>query len=233
MNKLAIAFLVLAPCAVAANALQVTQVTPPAGSIVGAGEQIRISWNVQLDDDALITDCEQEIFLSLDGGVNNHLRLTPMMSPLVREFIWTVPAIPAKRAVLDLRFSCAESEELFTMTPWNPQTQFRFTIEAKAPRPPQTVSVASTDRNVASGGDTVGLTWQSSVKGVSSYRILGSFDRGAHFVPLGSVKGNVNSFEWRVPSNAAGGVIFQVVANRRDGSTVAGPIPLRSDLTVE
>ncbi len=229
MKKLAVALLALVPTIASANVLSVKQTSPAPGAQLSPGQVVRISWDVELLDDAQLTGCEQEIFLSLDGGVNNHYRLTQMMSPDVRSFDWVVPQIAAKNAVFDLRFGCAESEELFTLTPWNPQVQSRFVISGKGRG--DKLGTPTLDKLVALPGETVNLSWSSSIKDLVRYQVLASFDQGSHFSAIGNTR--KNSLAWRIPEGAAGNVIFRIVAHKQSGGSLSSPISVRADLSIQ
>lgn len=231
MKKFALALLLALPTAAYAQ-FSVGQLSPAPGTVVRPGQVVRIAWNVTLDDDHLTTDCEQELFLSLDGGVHNHYRLTPMMRPNTREYLWTVPDIEAKNAVLDIRFGCAESEELFTLTPWNPQVTFPIRIANKRATKgaaAETLAMPTVDRNRANAGrgEFVNVRWNSTVQ-AARYEVHASFDNGNRFVPIGKTQGT--SFRWKAPQGTFGQVVFQIVAIRADGRRVESPISVRPQL---
>jgi hypothetical protein len=50
------------------------------------------------------TDCEMELWLSLDGGKTDVMAITPSMDPRATFFYWTVPNTPTNSAVIDIRF---------------------------------------------------------------------------------------------------------------------------------
>ncbi len=231
MKKLALAFLLSMPAAAFAQ-FSVTQIEPPPGSVLRPGQVVRVAWNVTLDDDHLTTDCEQELLLSVDGGLNNQYRLTPMMRPSVREYLWTVPAIEAKKAVLDIRFGCAESEELFTLSPWNPQISFMFRIASKRDTKgvaAEALGLPTVDKNRANAGrgEFVNVRWNSTVK-AARYEVHASFDNGNRFVQIGKTQGS--SLRWKAPKGTFGQVVFQIIAVRADGSRVESPISIKPQL---
>ena len=231
MKKLALAFLLSMPATAFAQ-FSVNQIEPAPGSVLRPGQVVRVAWNVTLDDDHLTTDCEQELLLSVDGGVTNHYRLTPMMRPSTREYLWTVPQIEAKKAVLDIRFGCAESEEMFTLSPWNPQISFQFSIAGKRTTKgaaAETLAMPTVDRNRANSqrNEFVNVRWNSTVQ-AARYEVHASFDNGNRFVPIGKTQGT--SFRWKAPQGTFGQVVFQIVAIRADGRRVESPISVRPQL---
>jgi len=69
------------------------------------GQRIRVEWESTLPNMDL-SWCEVEIFLSLDGGKTNAVRITPELDPRIKYFDWTVPNTPTRAAVLDIHFGC-------------------------------------------------------------------------------------------------------------------------------
>jgi hypothetical protein len=100
-----------------------TLISPTAGTVLYSGQSVRVEWSATLPQ----TDagmCEAELFLSLDGGRTFTFCITPQMDPKARYFYWTVPNMPTKTAVLDIRFGC----EHYYPECYAPQPASMFTI---------------------------------------------------------------------------------------------------------
>jgi hypothetical protein len=83
---------------------RVRLISPRAGDSFIPGQKVNIVWQVDVPPNIDARSCEQEIFLSLDGGKTISYRLTPELNPTVRQYQWTVPNLPTERVVLDIRF---------------------------------------------------------------------------------------------------------------------------------
>ena len=79
--------------------------SPKAGDVLVPGQQVTIRWDSRLPD-VDMTWCEAEIYLSLDGGRTNVMRITPQLDPRIGYYDWTVPNLPTNAAVLDIHFGC-------------------------------------------------------------------------------------------------------------------------------
>lgn len=223
--------LAVTPFAAMAEPFGVYQSSPARGTVLHAGDVVTLAWKVTLPDDWVLTGCEQEVFLSVDGGLTNALRLTQMLSPNVRQISWTVPNMKVKQAVLDIRFGCAENDETNNFSlPFYPQMGSTFKIRKAHNQQLEGVLIGDLAQNTVSAGGVVNLSWTSSVRNVDHFEVLTSFDGGSHFFPAGRATGN--SFEWKAPAKLYGGVTFQVVAHRTDGSTVSSLIPAKQHLLV-
>jgi hypothetical protein len=71
---------------------------PAAGEVVYAGDLVEVRWTALPDT---VNECE--LLLSLDGGREFSVRLTPQLGRTTRELSWRVPNLPALRARLRLR----------------------------------------------------------------------------------------------------------------------------------
>ena len=229
MKKALVLLLALAP-GIAGAQVQTHLLYPAAGAILHPGQTIVVRWEVTLPP-LPIPGCEQELMLSLDGGRSNAIRMSRMLSPTTRQVAWTVPLVSSRNAVIDLRYGCDGSViEPPVDVPQFPQLQARFVIEAASPGPVETVALDAFETRTIAPGGTALVAWQSSVAKVDEFEVLVSYDRGAHFHSLGTT--TATELEWTAPREMFGGVIFQVVARRADGSAVASPVPARPHLTV-
>ena len=198
-------------------------ISPSAGDVLLPGQVVKIEWESTLPRVEL-TWCEQEIYLSLDGGKNNVARLTPQLDPQIGYYYWTVPNTPTEKAVLDIHFGC---EGYFTETP-SVQSQSSFIISSKWGA--QEVTISSVLPAQASPGDKVRVAWYSSVDKVKYFDLLVSYDRGAHFQKV--TKTNEQQADWEVPDGFAGHATFQVVAHTAGGERVSSAISAEPQLVV-
>jgi hypothetical protein len=78
-------------------------ISPTAGQVLHPGQQVRVEWTHTLPNINL-AGCEEEVWLSLDGGRTFTACITPILDPKATFFYWTVPNTPTNAAVLDVRF---------------------------------------------------------------------------------------------------------------------------------
>jgi hypothetical protein len=78
-------------------------ITPTAGQILYPGQRVRVEWTHTLPN-VNLAGCEEEVWLSLDGGRTFTACITPILDPKATFFYWTVPNTPTNAAVLDIRF---------------------------------------------------------------------------------------------------------------------------------
>ena len=97
-------------------------ISPVAGQVLYAGQQIMVEWKHRLPNIPL-AGCESEAWLSLDGGSTFPVWLT-FLAPGSTSFLWTVPNTPTNSAVLDLRFGC----DLHYPESYSPQAASPFVI---------------------------------------------------------------------------------------------------------
>ena len=98
-------------------------ITPTAGQILYPGQRVRVEWTHTLPN-VNLAGCEEEVWLSLDGGRTFTACITPILDPKATFFYWTVPNMPTNAAVLDIRFGGEGSyPECFA-----PQTASTFVI---------------------------------------------------------------------------------------------------------
>jgi hypothetical protein len=228
MRKALVLLLALAP-GVATAQVQTRLLNPVPGAVLHPGDLVVVRWAVFAPRP--IPGCEQELMLSLDGGRTNTIRMTRMLSPQTRQVAWTVPDVQSRDAVIDLRFGCDGSViEPPVDVPQFPQLQARFVIEPAVPGALESVAVEPFESRTLAPGETTIVTWLSSVARVVEYELLVSYDRDAHFHSLGTT--SATELDWTAPKEMFGGVLFQVIARRGDGTTVASPVPAREHLTV-
>jgi len=110
----------------AAGTYSARLISPRAGQVLHPGQNVRVQWTSALPNIDL-TQCEMEVWLSLDGGRTFTMCITPILDPKAQFFFWTVPNIPTNAAVLDIRFGCEG---------WYP--------ESYAPQPASTFVIAKT-----------------------------------------------------------------------------------------
>jgi hypothetical protein len=110
----------------AAGTYSARLISPRAGQVLHPGQNVRVQWTSVLPNIDL-TQCEMEVWLSLDGGRTFTMCITPILDPKAQFFFWTVPNIPTNAAVMDIRFGCEG---------WYP--------ESYAPQPASTFVIAKT-----------------------------------------------------------------------------------------
>ena len=198
-------------------------ISPKAGEILLPGQQVRIEWEATLPR-VEMTWCEQEIYLSMDGGKTNVARISPQLDPQIGFYNWTVSQTFTGKAVLDIHFGC---EGYFNETP-SVQLQSPFLIGSNDGA--QGVEISSVSPTQAAPGDAVRVAWNSSVENVEYFELLVSYDRGAHFQTLAKTK--ESQFAWEVPAEFAGHATFQVVAHTVDGARVDSVVSAEPQLTV-
>jgi len=228
MRRALVLLLALVPGFAGAQ-VQTRLLSPAPGAVLHPGDVVVVSWAVLAP--RLPAGCEQELMLSLDGGRTNTIRMSRMLSPLLRKLPWTVPDVESRAAVIDLRFGCDGSViEPPVDVPQHPQVQARFVIEPGPKGPPESVALEPLERAAIAPGETALVAWRSSVARVEEYELLVSYDRGAHFHSLGTTSGT--ELEWTAPQEMFGGATFLVVARRADGTAVESPVPARPHLDV-
>lgn len=202
------------------NALpKIRMVSPKPGDVFKPGQKITIVWDAQIPPTIDLAWCEQEIFLSLDGGKTIKYRVTQRLSPDVRTFDWTVPNLPTDKAVLDVRFGSEKEFGRFEVS--KPQKRAKFRIAAASSNFPQiTLQAQQTTELLA--GEELSLNWQSSVTDVDFYEVQVSYDQGAHFQTIG--KTPTTTFSWQVPTEVSGFANFQIVAQKLDGTRIASMV---------
>jgi hypothetical protein len=102
-----------------------TLISPMATAVLFPGQRVRVEWTATFPP-TNAGMCEAELWLSLDGGRTFPFCITPQMDPKVRYFYWTVPNMPTRTAVLDIRFGC----EHYYPECYSPQVQSPFVISS-------------------------------------------------------------------------------------------------------
>lgn len=229
------AFVIAAPTADAQRQTRrpvVRLVSPQRGDVLRAGEVITIRWEfvqngTTIPPGADLSWCEQEIFLSLDGGRSLDRRITIHLDPAVRSTQWTVPNTPSDQAVLDVHYGC-EADGLPNETP-NVQKQAMFRIVSSGIKPPE-VAMKAMPKDVFAG-DELDLSWESDVPNLDHFDVQVSYNRGAEFVTVAST--SESNVTWTVPSDYVGNLTFRVVAVATDGTTVESPTLVRGHRLVK
>lgn|SRR5262245_15863481 len=193
----------------------VVLISPRAGDILTPGEQVTISWEIDAPPGADFQGCEQEIYLSTDKGRTIAARLTPEFAYSVTSYNWTVPNLPAKKAVLIMGFGCEGGTPIFESQ--YPQKQSIFKI-SKPPAGLEEVKLTAAGESASPSGKEVRLTWESTVNNVDRFEIQMSSDEGAHFETIGLA--SEYSFNWHVPDGFSGEPVFRIIAHRTDGTSL-------------
>jgi hypothetical protein len=200
---------------------KIRMLTPQKGDAFRPGDTVTITWeyvNVDGRPPANTSWCEQEIYLSLDGGRTNARRLTLALDPSVRSFEWVVPNTPSDNAVLDIHYGCETTNSPAEVP--NKQVQSRFRI-LPIDRTGEELTLNRLPTQVRAG-DPLTVSWSSSVLNPGPYVVSASYNRGGDFVELGST--NATSVTWTVPAQYIGSVTFRVSTTTRDGHLVESPI---------
>ena len=190
-------------------------ITPRAGDVLTPGDQVTISWEIDGPPGANYQSCEQEIYLSTDKGRTIATRLTPEFAYSVTSYNWTVPNLPAKKAVIIMGFGCEGGTPIFESQ--YPQRQSIFKI-SKPAAGFEEVRLAAASESGADSGKEVRLTWESSVRNVDHFEIQMSSDEGAHFQTIGLV--SESNFNWHVSDEFSSDAVFRIIAHRSDGTSL-------------
>jgi hypothetical protein len=193
----------------------VVLISPKAGDVLTPGEHVTIWWEIDAPPSSDFQGCEQEIYLSTDKGRTIAARLTPEFSYGVTSYNWTVPNLPAKKAVIVMGFGCESGPSIFESQ--YPQRQSIFRIN-KPPADFEEVKLTGVQENAGDAGKEVKLTWESTIKNVERFEIQMSSDEGAHFQTVASVSGQ--EFTWHVPDDLSGAATFRIIAHRGDGTSL-------------
>jgi hypothetical protein len=191
-------------------------ISPKAGDTFQPGDQVTITWEVNSIGDGPPVGCEQEIYLSVNKGKSVAARLTPELPPTIYSYLWTVPNLPTKKAVLIMNYGCETGDSAFETS--HPQKESVFRI---APAPPgyEEVALDSAQKSGTSSSDPqIDLRWHSTVQDVDSFEVLVSYDHGAHFGTIGRTA--EQGFEWSIDKSLSGVLTFKIVAHKSDGSQI-------------
>lgn len=212
--------------------LKIRQVSPQRGATVKVGETVTIEWefiggNGQPVDEDTLRWCEQEIFLSLDGGRTLDRRITIHLDPRDRTSEWVVPNTPTDTAVLDIHYGC-EADGLPHETP-NVQKAFMFKIVPGDIKPPQVHMKAMPKEIIA--GESLELSWETEeIAPGTEFEVQVSYNRGAEFVTVGTT--TESTFNWTVPADYSGNLTTRVVAKSVDGRSIESPTLVKGHRTV-
>jgi hypothetical protein len=86
---------------------------PASGDVVAAGASVDVRWTATPD---ALGASEQELVLSLDGGLTFPIRVSPEMSPRSAGLRWIVPDLPSAHARLAVRSGSGEASEDETLS---------------------------------------------------------------------------------------------------------------------
>jgi len=89
----------------AAASAEVRLEVPARGDVVASGAAVEVRWT------ATSEGREQELVLSLDGGLTFPIRVSPEMSPRSTGLRWRVPDLPSAHARLAVRKGSGEGSE--------------------------------------------------------------------------------------------------------------------------
>jgi hypothetical protein len=201
---------------------KVRLLTPKKGDVFRPGDVVTITWEFVGRDGRPPADtnwCEQEIFLSLDGGRTNARRITLALTAEDRSFEWTVPDTPTDRAVLDMHYGCDTVDSPMEVSNKQISSMFRILPADKPGAGELTLNRLPT---TVKAGESLTLSWNSSIPDARAYQVAVSYDRGGEFIELGST--NATVYDWTVPAQFAGTLTFQVSTTTRDGKTVVSPV---------
>ena len=182
---------------------------PRNGDVLRGGQQVQITWDLTLDKDITTNPfAEMEFFLQTNEGM--YMRITPQLSVTARTFTWTVPSINTKTARLVLqagiegggdRYTFAQSGTFYIVTLRTSPSIFLNSVQEEA-KP----------------GEDIEVSWTSNLDGYTSYDVMVSYDRGAHFHKAGTT--TETRYALKVDDDFAGSITLQIVSRRADGSKV-------------
>jgi hypothetical protein len=199
---------------------------PSAGQTLRPGETVEIQWAVSVPKELDCTWCEQEMYLSLDGGQTVSSRISRELGPDANRFTWIVPGTPSDNAVIVMHFGM-ESTQSFDIV--RPQSASTFRI-----LPPdagyESIQLKPFSKDSAKAGKKIKIKWKSTVQSVASYEAYASFDWGANFQSVGTA--TRDSLKWTIPADFHGSIVFRIDARRTDGSTVSSVVNARPDIYV-
>ncbi len=193
---------------------------PTSGSVLRAGDQVEVLWEVRLDP-AIIANPFGECELFLETNETGMIRITPQLSPTARKFTWTVPAISTTSARLVLQAGIEGEGDL---------GQFRqkgtFSIDASSAT---AITLAETKGSAEPGEDLL-LSWiPVNIGDGVNYDVMISYNRGAHFFKAGTTTDT--HFSFPVDRDFEGAITVKIVGRRPDGTNVSSL--LTRDATVK
>ncbi|MBI4852868.1 MAG: hypothetical protein HY819_13825 [Acidobacteria bacterium] len=218
-----------------ANAQVVARlVSPPAGSIVVPGQQITVSWDITINPmgggkkgggTVIPTYVEQEVYASFDGG-NTYELITPELSSTERSFTWTVPNLPGKSVLLDIRCgNGVRGPEFF-----NKQPVFQILGGKKVSV--NSIALNKIENRKVTPGETIEIGWDVNFDNIENFDVKVSYDEGLHMQKIATTK--EHSITWTVPEDISSSrIVFQVTARTTDGRKFVTRIPVNPMLIVE
>jgi len=182
---------------------------PHSGDVLRGGQQVQITWDLTLDK-SITSDpfAEMEFFLQTNEGVR--MRITPQMSVTARTFTWTVPNINTKTAKLVLQAGTEGGGDRYTFA--QSGTFYIVTLRGS-----NSIFLNAMQEEVKPGED-VEISWTSNLDGYTSYDVMVSYDRGAHFHKARTT--TETRFALPVDDDFARSITVQIVSRRADGSKV-------------
>ena len=186
-----------------------TLLTPNDGAVLKAGQQVLVTWDLTLEREFETNEwAEMEFVLETAEGLN--MRITPQMTVDRRSFMWTVPNVNTRTARLVLQCGIEGEGE-----------QFRFvqggTFTIKFAKTEPHILVDGFRGNVKPGQD-LEINWTSNMRAGTSYDVMVSYDRGAHFHKAGTT--TETRFALPVAPDFAGAITVQIEGTRPDGRKV-------------
>ncbi|HSE43314.1 MAG TPA: hypothetical protein VLH08_21320, partial [Acidobacteriota bacterium] len=208
--------------------VELVLISPAAGETLVVGQKVQVSYRANIPKDLDLTWCEQEAFLSIDGGRTFVRRITGQLSPRATSFDWIVPDLPTDNAVLNLRFGSDGGPGRSETSHIQSRNMFRI---VPASVPVQSVDLGAISPKNAAAGDKIRISWNSTVKQVSRYEVHTSYNSGANFSLVGTT--SKKRYSWMVPSGFIGHVTFKVVAIDRNGIRYESGINAQPDVVVK
>jgi hypothetical protein len=199
---------------------------PTSGQAFTPGETVEILWTTTVPKGLDCSWCEQEIYLSLDGGQTLSRRITRQLGPDAGKFSWLVPDTPSNNAMLVMQFGI-EGSLSSEIRPTQSSAQFQI-LPAAANL--EAVRMLPYDGSAPVAGQKVKIRWESTVSSVRNYEVYVSFDRGAHFQKLADARRK--RLSWKIPKDFRGSAVFRIDAVRKDGSIVESSVNAEPDLFV-
>ena len=187
-----------------------TLITPADGAVLKAGSQVLVTWDLQLEREITENEwAEMEYVLETDEGVN--MRLTPQMTVDKRSFMWTVPNVNTNTARLVLQVGIEGEGERFRFV-----QSGTFTIKFGRGEP---YVLLNSLRSSIKPGHNLDISWTSNLRDGSSFDVMVSFDRGAHFHKAATTSDR--HYTYTVDPEYAGAITVQIVGTRPDGRKVS------------
>lgn len=194
------------------------------GIVLRPGQTTQLNWTLggaglPYFENSIWGECE--LFFSADAGTT-WSRISPQLSVSRKNFDWVVSTTVTKQALIAIQIGIeGQADYHFFRSP-----QFAILPDKVASA---MVEVSTVDRSAT--GSNVTARWTSNVEDAVSYEVLVSSDRGAHFFTVGETRGT--EFSYAVPANYQGGLSFQIVAHRPDGSSVKSALTAESIIKID